>query len=310
MPCRFCALVLFAGLLASTAHNASRAQQAPAGQTAPPPAGRGGGGFIQPLPIDDNDRSGWTSIFDGTTMKGWDANPAVWTIENGTLTAVSTVERRVGTTYVIYQEELADFELKFEYKVDGDIHSGIAYRSWTDPARAATLGPAVTPPADAVRVSGRPAGAGTTGAPAAAAPGGGRGTPQVPTDPKWTLYGPGMDFDAGHVMSGNVEERGTPRREIAWRGGIVRTETGKWPRVVGSLGDPAALMKVIKTDDWNQIHIIARGNVLVHIINGVVMTMLLDDDPTFFTPKGLIGMSIEGGGTGRVSLRNVWLRKR
>ena len=307
------ALVLFGLYVAPAWQQASFAQQAGGGQPPPAaPAGRGGGGFIPPEPLDYTDRAGWTSIFDGATLKGWDANPAVWTIENGAITAVSTPERRVGTTYVIYQEELANFELKFEYKVDGEIHSGIAYRSWIDPARAATLGPAAAPPAGsaAARGGARAAGGAAPGAARAGGAGGGRGTPpQVPSDPKWMLYGPGMDFDAGHVMSGNVEERGTPRREIAWRGGMVRTETGKWPRVIGSLGDAAALMNVIKADDWNQMHIIARGNALVHVINGTVMTILFDDDPTFFTPKGLVGMSIEGGATGRVSLRNVWLKK-
>ncbi len=68
-------------------------------------------------------------------------------------------------------------------------------------------------------------------------------------------------------------------------------------------------MELIKAGDWNQFHIIARGNHLTHIINGQVMAVLIDEDQTFFTPKGLIGWSIEGGATGRVSVRNIWLKK-
>jgi hypothetical protein len=258
--------------------------------------------------MDYNDRAGWTSLFDGATLKGWDGNPAVWKVEKGAIVAESTPERRVGTTYLIWAGgELADFELKLELRLEGDIHSGIAYRSWTDPDRAATLGPAAPPPA----VEGGTTGAGGAARGASGAARGARGgtPPQVPSDPRWTLYGPGMDYDADRRMSGNVEERGTPRREVAWRGAIVRTEAGKRPRVVGSLGDADALMGVMKPDDWNQLHIIARGTQLTHIINGRVMTILLDDDSTFFTPKGLIGWSIEAFGAGRVNVREVWLKK-
>jgi hypothetical protein len=123
------------------------------------------------------------------------------------------------------------------------------------------------------------------------------------------LFGPGMDNDADRRNTGHVEDRGTARRFVAWRGSVVRAEAGKVPRVIGSLGDADALMETIKVGDWNQIHIIARGHQLTHIINGRLMTVLIDDDPRFFTPKGLIGWSIEGGATGRVSARNIWLKK-
>lgn len=271
------------------------------GQT--PPAGPGGGGrgYARPEPYDFNDRAGWTSMFDGATLKGWSGNPAVWLVENGAITAVSTPERMVGTTYLIWDGgDVADFEWKLEVKLDGDIHSGIAYRSWTDPARAATLGPAAASPPAPPRAGG-PAGRGGAR---------GRGAaPHVPSDPRWMLYGPGMDNDADRRNTGIVEDRGTARRFVAWRGNVVRAEAGKLPRVIGTIGDPDALMDLIKPGDWNQVHIIARGNQLTHIINGQVMTVLLDDDPTFFTPKGLMGWSIEGGQPGRVSVRSLWIKR-
>ena len=264
-------------------------------------AGQGGRGFSRPDPLDFNDHTGWTSMFDGATLKGWNVNPVVWTVEGGAITAASTTERTVGTSYVIWDGgEIADFEWKLEVKLDGDIHSGIAYRSWTDPNRAATLGPAAQPPPAPPRAGG----------PAAGGAGRGRGAPPlVSSDPRWMLYGPGMDNDADRRNTGHVEDRGTARRFVSWRGSVVRAEAGKLPRVIGSLGDPAALMEQIKVADWNQVHIIARGNHLTHIINGQVMAVLIDEDTTFFTPKGMLGWSIEGGATGRVSVRNLWLKK-
>ena len=261
------------------------APQAP-NTPSPPPAGRGSSPFLPPEPLDYADRTGWTSLFDGRTLTGWSGNPDVWRVDNGVLTAVSTAERRVGSTHIIWTGgEPADFELKLEVKLEGDIHSGIAYRSFVDVNRA-------------------------TGSQGGAA-GRGRGAagPQVPSDPQWTLYGPGLDFDQDRIMAGNVEDRGTPRREVAWRGGIVRAEAGQRPRLIGTIGDAAALMKTIDADGWNQVHIVARGNTLTHIINGQLMTVLIDDDPAYFRPSGRIGLQIEMYGLGRVNFREIWLKE-
>jgi hypothetical protein len=262
------------------ANGRSAAGQAASAPQTPARAGRGTSPFTPPEPLDFADRAGWTSIFDGRTLNGWSGNPDVWSVENGAITAASTAERRVGSTHIIWTGgEPSDFELKLEMRLDGDIHSGIAYRSFVDVTRAS-------------------GGAGRQGA-----------GPSVPANPKWTLYGPGLDFDQDRKMAGNVEERGTPRREIAWRGGVVRAEFGKRPRLIGVVGDADALMALIKPDDWNQVHIIARGNQLTHIINGHLMTILFDEDQTFFRSAGLIGLQIEMFGAGRVHFRDIWLKQ-
>jgi hypothetical protein len=257
--------------------------QTPTASQSTQPAGRGASPFVPPELLDYADRSGWSAIFDGKTLSRWSGNPEVWSVENGAITATSTSERRVGSTHIIWSGgEPADFELKLEVKLEGDIHSGIAYRSFVD-ANRATGG-----------------GAGRQG-PGARAGGAGPPALGVPSDPRWTLYGPGLDFDYDRKMAGNFEDRRTPRREVAWRGGIVRAEAGKRPRLIGTIGDADALMALIKADDWNQVHIIARGNQLTHIINGQIMTVLFDEDPGFFRPSGQIGLQIEMYGTGNVT---------
>ena len=267
---------------AAAAPGAQSQGSTPPAAPAPPAAGRAASPFVPPEPLDFEDRAGWTSIFDGRTFAGWSGNPDVWRVEDGSIVATSSVERRVGSTHIIWTGgEPADFELKLELKLEGDIHSGIAYRSYVDEKRQT----------------------GRQGA------GAGRAGPQVPADPRWTLYGPGLDFDQDRKMAGNVEERGTPRREIAWRGGVVLAEAGKRPRLIGVIGDADALMQAIKADGWNQVHVVARGNTLTHIINGQTMTVLIDDDPTYFRPSGRIGLQIEMYGVGKVSFRNVRLKE-
>jgi hypothetical protein len=287
--------VLAAGVLLVLPRGAAtQAPVSPAQPAARPPSP-----FTPPDPIDIQEHEGWTRIFDGATLAGWSGNPDVWSVDDGAITAISTAERRVGSTHIIWMGgEPADFELKLQMKLDGDIHSGIAYRSYVDLTRGSAA-------------AGRRQGLTGTAPPAAA---GGRGAvtrnpPAIPADPRWTLYGPGLDFDYDRQMAGNVEERGTTRREIAWRGGLVRAEAGKRPRVVGVIGDADALMAQIHADDWNTVHIIARGNQMTHIINGQVMAVLVDEDPAYFRAVGRIGLQIEMYGTGRVSFREIWLKQ-
>jgi hypothetical protein len=121
-----------------------------------------------------------------------------------------------------------------------------------------------------------------------------------------SLKGYQADFDFGGRYTGQLYEQGTPRGIIAWRGQVVRAEQGKRPRLLSTLGDPEELKAVIKTGDWNQVHIIARGNTLIHIINGRTMSIFIDDDPTMAASKGVIALQIENAG--KVSFRNLWLK--
>jgi hypothetical protein len=252
-------------------------------------AGGGGGGFRQPDPIDFNDQTGWTSMFDGSTLNGWDGDKSFWSVENGAIVAQSTCEKPTGTIYLVWQGgETADFEMKLEMKGEGaQVNSGVQYRG------------AILPP--------RP------GAPARPAqgtcPGGApRGTPPSrESQAKWDMLGAQFDFDGQNRYSGQFYEQATGRGIIAWRGQAVRTEEGKSPRLLATLGDRDELGGYVKVDDWNQFHIIARGAQMTHIINGHVMSILIDDDPTKFRKSGLIGFEIEG--TGKISIRNIRLRK-
>jgi len=120
------------------------------------------------------------------------------------------------------------------------------------------------------------------------------------------LRGYQADFDFAGRYTGQLYEQGTPRGIIAWRGQVVRAEQGKRPRLLSMLGDSDELKGVIKSGDWNQVHVIARGNVMTHIINGRVMSIFIDDDPTMAAAQGVIALQIEG--TGKVSFRNLWLK--
>jgi len=223
---------------------------------------------------------GWQSMFDGRTLAGWDGNPEVWSVVNGAITAETTEARRVAQTQLIWKGgEPADFDWYLEMKLDARVHSGISYRSALDLTR--------TPAPE-----GRP----------------GQPLPfTVPPSPQWTLYGLNFDFDYDGASAGNIQELGSARRTLARRGELVVAGPNQRP-VIGSLAESATLRGAIKNDDWNQLLIMARGHQVTHVLNGRVLAILVDDDPAFFKPKGLLGLQLENYETGRVNFRNLWIK--
>jgi len=58
--------------------------------------------------------------------------------------------------------------------------------------------------------------------------------------------------------------------------------------------------------DWNQIEIIARGNTLVHMINGHVISVSIDDNPEMRAFQGILSLQLEG--SGQIWYRNVYVK--
>jgi hypothetical protein len=78
--------------------------------------------------------------------------------------------------------------------------------------------------------------------------------------------------------------------------------------VQGSLGDGEALKQQIQTGGWNKLHVIARGNVLIQVLNGHVMSAVIDDDVKNRAMEGLLGIQIHVGPPMKIELRNLWLK--
>jgi hypothetical protein len=121
------------------------AQQPPpsaAGPTSKPSAGapqeldmtpgtqrpRAGSGVYPPTQPDDD--AGFTSIFDGKTLNGWDGDPRFWRVENGEIVGETSPTNIVKlNNFLIWRGgTLKDFELKLDFRITGT-NSGIQYRS-------------------------------------------------------------------------------------------------------------------------------------------------------------------------------------
>lgn len=268
------------------------------GQQQPPQQGRGrgGGGFRQPDPMDFQEHDGWVSLFDGKTLNGWSGD-SNWKVEDGAITIESSCEHPTGTIYLVWQGgETQDFELKLEMKGTGDINSGIQYRGWIVPPRSSSAAPA--------GARGRGRGNDTpcpSGQP--------RGTPASadPAEAKWNMAGPQFDFDAANHYTAQFYEQSTGRGIVAWKGQAVRTEEGKNPRLIATLGEPAVIDSYFKPNEYNELHLVAVKNHYTHILNGHVISILVDEDKSRFKSSGLIALEVES--TGKLFVRNIWLKK-
>jgi len=281
------ALALIAASPASSAVAQTQAQ-------APRPARAAGGGFTQPDPINFDDHQGWTQIFDGKTLKGWDGSPDVWHVEDGAIVGESSPEHPSGTTNIIWRGgQPANFELKAEIKLEGaGANGGIQYRSLNVPPAPRHISAdrlAQMTQEQKENLQKREA--------------------LSKKYAKWNLKGYQADLDYNNKYSGQLYEQDTSRGIIAWRGQMVETEAGKKPRLLATLGNPDELKSFIKPGEWNQYEVIADGHTLIHILNGHVMAILVDNDPNYSVAKGLIAFEIEGGGTLKISHRNVWLKE-
>jgi hypothetical protein len=247
------------------AASASLVAQAPQ----PPGQGRGGRGGnppARPEPLVAGDHAGFESIFDGTSLKGWDGDPTFWRAENGEIIGESTAAKPVTqNTFIIWRGgQPTDFELKIEYRLNAT-NSGVQVRSVQLPA-----GPEIG---------------------------------------KWVMKGYQADIDYANQFTGQwYEERA--RGFLALRGQATYVPDGGKPKIIGNLQQSADELKaIIHADDWNQLHLIARGTTLIQILNGAVTAIVVDDDKANRALGGLIGMQMHVGAPMKVEFRNIWLKK-
>ena len=90
---------------------------------------------------------------------------------------------------------------------------------------------------------------------------------------------------------------------------MVQTSPGVEPRLLGNIADRTALGGYVKVNDWNQYLIMARGGTFIHILNGQLMAVYVDDDPNSSNNQtGLIGIEIESVPC-KVSVREIWVKR-
>jgi hypothetical protein len=216
-------------------------------------------------------------IFDGKTLTGWEGDPVYWRVEDGAIVGEITADKLLKTnTFIIWKGGTPkNFELTLEYKITTDGNSGINYRS------------------------------------------------EQLTDVPHALKGYQADIDGKNRYTGqNYEER--KRTTLAYRGQKTIISGTKDPKAavkefvknnawinveIKKSMDKDSLQNFIKTDDWNEVHLIIKGNRLQHYVNGVLMSDVTDNDKVNRKMGGLLGVQVHVGPPMKVEYRNIRLKE-
>jgi hypothetical protein len=97
------------------------------------------------------------------------------------------------------------------------------------------------------------------------------------------------------------------RNTMSNAGQVMLMSQGQSHKLLATVGSSDDLASVWKDGEWNQLHLIARGYTFIHIINGRVLTVNVDDDASKRQSKGIIALQVEGTNM-RASFRNIWLK--
>lgn len=258
-----------------------------------------------------SDYTGFTKIWDGKTLTGWDGETDAWSIENDAIHM--DVAKKPGQHHIHFtglpgvSPILKDFDFKVEFKTaPGGFNGGVQYRSRL--IQAAHRQDKEPPLVNGVRdlqaaiadPLGKPLPKGITTEAAADAAGIPRGTPT-----RWQISG--YQFDITGNNMGSLYE-GQYRGVIVNAGEVVQLAPGGVKFVIGRVADAPvqfAHPNLGLDGEWNQLEIIARGNTLIHMLNGHVITVTTDDDPARRAFQGILSLQCEGGS---IWYRNVYLK--
>ena len=259
------------------------ARQAPASPAAPATSASQTPAAPRPALEISTDTAGWISMFDGVSMKGWDGAMPLWHVENGAIVVRRTADPALGSVYLIWQGgQPKNFEMKFDIKLEGDgANSGLQFRAallGEVPDRAPVAGYAMT---------------------------------------KWESHGYQADITnmggAGNIIECcNGPRRGLPVRRDAHAsmGQVTRSAAveGGSANLIATVGDPATLRGFWKPNDWNTLDVIARGRTMLYTCNGHLMSVMMDDSPTFYQDHGYIAIQLEGAAPNAAYFKNMWIK--
>jgi hypothetical protein len=124
---------------------------------------------------------------------------------------------------------------------------------------------------------------------------------------EYVVNGYQADIDSSPRFTGmNYEEGG--RTFLAQRGQRVTIASGG-AKAAESIGDAAELQKKVRSEDWNDYVIIARGTRLQHFVNGILMSEVVDEQPDKASASGVLAVQLHSGPPMKVLLKDIRLKE-
>ncbi len=200
---------------------------------------------------------GFTSLFNGKDLTGWDGDPKLWKVENGEVIGTCTgPDAMPNNSFLIWRGGVVkDFELHATVRIEGDNNTGIQYRS--------------------------------------------RELPEVAP---WVITGYQCDIHPATEHTGmTYEEKGRGIFGLNGTNVLLDPEGALWKL---SEHEPVK----VDVSQWNDYTIIARGNHLVHMINGKITSELTDYDATKRALEGLVAIQLHRGNANTVHIKDLRLK--
>ncbi|MEI6246996.1 MAG: DUF1080 domain-containing protein [Verrucomicrobiota bacterium] len=211
------------------------------------------------------------NLFNGKDLTGWKGLD-FWSAQDGTIVGQTTKEKPTkGNTFLVYKDEVADFELTFKYRItdvngksDGFGNSGVQYRSKVIDEKAFVVGGYQADFECGKAYSG-------------------------------ILYeerGRGILAQRGQKVV--IKEGAAPNKPKI--------------EVTGEVGKSAEIQAKIKPADWNEYRIVAQGGHLQHFINGV-QTIDVVDETAVGAKKGVLALQLHAGAPMKVEFKDLVLKE-
>ena len=215
---------------------------------------------------------GFVSLFNGRDLTGWAGLPGFWRVEGGVLTGQTTREHPTrGNTFLI--AKVGD-----KNRVVDDFELRLSYRIVAD---------------------------NTTGF-------ANSGIQYRSIDRgNFVVHGYQADFEAGSTYSGILYDEGGGaggRGIMAARGESVRWGADGKKTVESQVGNSAEIQSKIHPNEWNEYRLIARGNELLHFINGTPTVRVVDETPGKRLSSGVLALQLHAGDPMTVQFKNIRIK--
>ncbi len=213
---------------------------------------------------------GFKPLFNGNDLSGWDGNPKLWSVRDGAITGQTTKENPAkGNTFLIWKGgDVTDFELRFSYKIVANNTVGFANSGVQYRSKVVN-----------------------------------------PTN--WVVGGYQADFEAGTTYSGILyDEAGVAggRGIMAKRGEKVAWGSDCKSQTTGTVGKSEDIQAGIHKEDWNEYVVVAKGNHLVHSINGRTTVDVTDECEAKRLTSGVLALQLHAGEPMTVQFKNFRIK--
>ncbi|MCD0462071.1 DUF1080 domain-containing protein [Roseiconus lacunae] len=215
------------------------------------------------------EQDGMTVLFDGKSLDGWDGDPTLWEVRDGVIHGETTKEKVAkGNTFLIWKDELADFELRLSFRCTASNNSGIQYRSQRVDTKKSSPNQWVL-----------------------------RGYQHEIRN----------EEDFPNVPSFIYDEKGSRGRICLVGEKAVWNKDGK-EVIGEPLISKEEFKELMKVDEWNDVVIIAEGNRIRHYLNGRLVLDFTDNHPEKSFSKGFLGLQLHAGKPMWAEFKNIRLR--